>query len=84
MDEIPRLLGIPHGSQEFHVRHRNTVFAITHIFGENSQNLREFKGVGYDPTIDESLWQSKYEDNLNKAKAVLELIVRCYYSPVIL
>ena len=73
LDQIPELMQMDSGSQEFIKWKRSTQIAITNTFGDNKDHLREFDSIRFTPIVLKAdLFQGAYEEGLARAKATLE------------
>ena len=85
LDAIPEVMGINYRSPLSYTWRRNTKIAIAEIFGENSNEVREFDDIRYpvaNPTAppsmrprNEMIAQQEYENNLNQTAGLLTSMI---------
>ena len=73
LDQIPELMKMDSGSQDFIKWQRSTRIAITNTFAESGGHLKEFNNISFTPFLLEAeFFQGAYEDGLARSKATLE------------
>jgi predicted nucleotide-binding protein len=81
LEKIPDLRQLGRGKPEFEKWRRNTEIAIAEIFGENSQNVRDFIKIHYSPIImfsntTDAMFQKAYHNGLDSASSVLQSMIK--------
>lgn len=80
LERVPELKTLRHGTPEFQKWHRDARVAIGNTFGQDSEHVKEFRGISFSPRrvlggAPSSEWQSAYTRGLSRAEVKIQSMI---------